>query len=318
MNHTTLLASLARRIAHACLRTRRARAITIAAATSAVVATPFRARQSAASFGGEVASIPVQLASATADIDAAATVAKGRHLGFDTSMYPGDATMQTWRDSAPYEWVGYYLPAPCHKDDSWSGKRETLAGMGWGTAVIYVGQQTWGKSLAKKSTRKPSRNLTCGAELVNAARGTRDADDAIARTLAEGFPTGTVVFLDIEYMERVPQAMRDYYVAWTKRVIADGRLRPGFYAHTRNAALIYRDVRSVYDVAGITEEPPFWIASARDFSPEKSPDDVGHSFAAAWQGILDHSETNGGVRLPIDVSVASAPSPSEMYATSTD
>ena len=63
----------------------------------------------------------------------------GPYLGFDTSEYPGDAAMQTWREHAGYDWVGYYLQAPCHKDASWTGKRDTLETMGWGMAVIYVG-----------------------------------------------------------------------------------------------------------------------------------------------------------------------------------
>ena len=68
----------------------------------------------------------------------------GRHLGFDTYEYPGDEVMAAWRHrDVPYEWVGYYLPAPCHKGRTWTGKRERLAAMGWGMAVIYVGQQTW-------------------------------------------------------------------------------------------------------------------------------------------------------------------------------
>src|SRR5918999_1368235 len=71
---------------------------------------------------------------------------KGRHLGFDTYSYPGDEVKHAWREAdVPYEWVGYYLPsAPCHKGTSWGGKRQTLASMGWGVAVIYVGQQAWG------------------------------------------------------------------------------------------------------------------------------------------------------------------------------
>src|SRR4029079_10925485 len=51
-----------------------------------------------------------------------------------------------WKNEAPYEWVGYYLPAPCHDGTSWSGTRDRLAQMGWGRAVIYVGQQTWDKT----------------------------------------------------------------------------------------------------------------------------------------------------------------------------
>src|SRR2546423_14080710 len=63
----------------------------------------------------------------------------GPHLGFDTFAYPGDDAMQAWLTAdKPYRWVGYYLSAPCHTDDSWEGKRDTLANMGWGMAVISL------------------------------------------------------------------------------------------------------------------------------------------------------------------------------------
>ena len=55
--------------------------------------------------------------------------------------HDGDEAMKAWReeDGAPYEWVGYYLPsAPCHRGESWAGKRQTLTDMGWGLAVVYV------------------------------------------------------------------------------------------------------------------------------------------------------------------------------------
>jgi hypothetical protein len=271
----------------------------------------------------------------------------GRHLGFDTSKYPGDDAMQAWRDDGSFEWVGYYLPsAPCHRDASWSGKREQLSQMGWGLAVVYVGQQTWGKTPGKAelvtkyvkrrvrqvmkshgkrvvryvTKRVPVRvlvqpraepNSSCSAHFVSATRGQGEADDAISRTEAEGFARGTVIFLDIEHMSVVPKAMRDYYKEWTSRVLADGRYRPGFYAHTANAALIYQDVKSVYDSLNVREEPHFWVAgNTAEFAPGKAPTDVGHAFAAVWQGILDRVEERNGHRLPIDVSVAATPSPS--------
>src|SRR5256885_14447901 len=69
---------------------------------------------------------------------------RSTHPGFDTSIYPGDAAMTAWlKPNSPYEWVGYYLQAPCHRDPSWMGKRQTLTNMGWGLAVLYVGQQTF-------------------------------------------------------------------------------------------------------------------------------------------------------------------------------
>src|SRR5690242_5129644 len=75
----------------------------------------------------------------------------GPHLGFDTFAYPGDDAMRAWLTAdKPYRWVGYYLPAPCHQDSSWEGKRPTLSSMGWGMAVIYVGQQTWGRTPGQK------------------------------------------------------------------------------------------------------------------------------------------------------------------------
>lgn len=284
---------------------------------------------------------------------ASATIAdnlsEGPHLGFDTFSYPGDDAMRAWLTAdKPYRWVGYYLPAPCHNDDSWAGKRETLSNMGWGMAVIYVGQQTWGRTPGQKvavtryitkrvkqvKTRngrrvvsyvnkrvpvrvlivpRASRGSSCSTQFVSAARGTADADDAIAKTAADGFAPGTVIFLDIERMESVPAAMRDYYRAWTERVVEDGRYRPAYYAHSYNANLIYRDVKQVLAGAGVSADPPFWIASERGFSIDKAPAEVGHAFAQVWQGLLDVVETHNGVRLPIDVNVGRLPSPSENY-----
>ena len=44
--------------------------------------------------------------------------------GFDTRDYPGDDAMRAWFGSSPYRWVGYYLPAPCYKGTTWSGRRQ--------------------------------------------------------------------------------------------------------------------------------------------------------------------------------------------------
>lgn len=297
------------------------------------------------------------------------SVAPGRHLGFDTYAYPGDEVMRAWRhEDVPFEWVGYYLTAPCHSGTSWMGKRSRLAGMGWGMAVIYVGQQTWdktptgyethyrrvrktvyvnkrvkvyrtvnGKRVARYVTRKvPVKKLVrvpvrvkinpakkdihdCNAQLVSATRGRMEAADAIRRTLAEGFPRGTTIFLDVEYMRAVPQKMRDYYRAWTEAVLADGRYRPGYYVHDRNAAVIYKDVKAVFTKAGIADEPPFWVAGGDDFSPDESaPTDVGHHFAHMWQGELDVVRRWMGHALALDVNVASVPDPSHRYVVAVD
>jgi hypothetical protein len=261
-----------------------------------------------------VAEIPVEVAAKTASTT-------GRHMGFDTNVYPGDKAMRAWRESGKYEWVGYYLPAPCHKDNSWAGKRERLVDMKWGMAVIYVGQQTWGRTprpSSKAAQKALKSGASCNADLVSAARGRIDGDDAVAKAAADGFPKGTVIFLDVERMEKMPQAMRDYYRAWAERVLADGRYRVGVYVHAHNAEDVHDDLQQVFASARNTEEPTIWVASGHNFSRDKAPTDVGHTFADVWQGMLDVMESNNGVRLPIDVNVAAVPSPSDTYAIATD
>jgi hypothetical protein len=338
----------------------------IASVATALVASSFVATNTAGLKGSPVAlaaGIASELPNTMALAADKGLGREGRHLGFDTYHYPGEAVMRAWHAEAPYEWVGYYLPAPCHKGRSWMGKRESLATMGWGMAVIYVGQQTWsktprgyettyrsvrrtkyvnkrvktyvrynGKRVARYVTKRvPVRRTVrvpvrvrvdpkqrplddCNAQLVNGVRGRIEAQDAIRRTEAEGFPRGSVIFLDIEYMRSTPTKMREYYRAWTKHVLADGRYRPGFYAHTRNAALIYKDVKAEYARVGNTEEPPFWVAGNKDgFSTDKAPHEVGHSFAAMWQGVLDVMQEWNGHRLPIDVNVAAVPDPTHQF-----
>jgi hypothetical protein len=318
---------------------RNAFTLVIAAVAASIEAPQLAQRPLAATV--ELADVPSAIGDA---VQRVASHVTGSHLGFDTNLYPGDNAMEAWRHSGDYEWVGYYLKAPCHSDNSWSGTRERLVNQGWGLAVIYVGQQTWGKKLgagnaatastargsaprpvkSKKSHRRARvRTMTrrsaspiattgsrCSASYVNAVQGAIDARDAIATTARDGFPKGSVVFLDVEHMDILPQPMRDYYRAWTRVVLADGRYQPGIYAHTKNAEAIYDDVNEVYDQAGVDADPPFWIAGSSGFSPESAPTDMGHAFASAWQGVLDVVRTHNGVRLPIDISVASAASPS--------
>ncbi|MHB1224308.1 MAG: glycoside hydrolase domain-containing protein [Gemmatimonadaceae bacterium] len=287
-------------------------AVAALAAATAVTQGPRVARLSLGDLPGTIANTP----SAVADLPARVVteIADGRHLGFDTHSYPGDRAMRTWKATAPYEWVGYYLPAPCHADESWSGTRQKLEDMGWGTAVIYVGQQTW------QGIRQPSRatverarrdgTLRCHSSLVDAGQGTTEAGDAVARTAAEGFAEGTVIFLDIEYMDRTTTAMRDYARHWVRAVLADGRYRPGIYVHTSNAEAIFRDASAEYAAAGLAEEPPFWVAGGSKFDTSKTPRAAGQPFTAVWQGLLDVSRSWGGIRLPIDVNMAASPSPS--------
>jgi hypothetical protein len=241
---------------------------------------------------------------------------RGKFVGFDTHTYPGTETMRAWKKTpgSPYKWVGYYLPAPCHNDKSWSGKRDTLVAMGWGLALVYVGQQTWGKTprnLTSAQRAALRKRNDCATDLISEEEGILNADDAVRAASAEGFPPGAVIFLDLERMEKIPEAMRAYYRAWTSRVLASGKYKPGIYAHQHNAEQIFADVKGVFVAAHDTTTPRFWIAGGKGFHEGRAPQDVGFAFAGMWQGVIDVARSVANVRLPVDVNVSAWRSPSE-------
>src|SRR5438105_10807916 len=260
------------------------------------------------------------------------------HPGFDTSLYPGDAAMTAWLwPSSPYEWVGYYLQAPCHRDPTWMGKRSTLTSMGWGLAVLFVGQQTFdgvpdvqlppsfnrvipaddSPPRAREGVVTPptpaevqSGAVTCSRTLLTTEQGTTDASDAVTKTASEGFPGGSVIYLDIEHMDWVPASRSAYYRAWVQQVLADGRFRPGIYVHKANAAAIYAGVNRAYADMNATGSAVFWLTTSVGFSIDRNPQDVGFSWASIWQGMYDVTQTWNGAGITIHVDGATTSSPS--------
>ena len=246
--------------------------------------------------------------------------------------------MRAWlKPGSPYEWVGYYLQAPCHRDPSWMGKRALLTSMGWGLAVLYVGQQTFDgvpsvsvPNIAAPSESQPLKPpaaragimvpatpadiqagaVTCSRTLLTTEQGSIDGIDAVSKTAAEGFPLGTVIYLDIEHMDAIPASMDAYYRAWVQQVLADGRFRPGIYAHKANAAAIYDGVRRAYTDMNASGSAIFWVTSSSGFSLDKSPQQVGFPWASIWQGMLEVNQTWNGATINIDVDIAVMTSPS--------
>jgi hypothetical protein len=243
--------------------------------------------------------------------------------------------MRAWRQSSPYVWVGYYLPAPCHRDVSWSGTRDRLVAMGWGMAVLYLGQQDWAASpnrapaprdtTARDTAARtdsasatpppppaptPSAAPACSAANLSTARGATEAADAAAKAAAEGFPAGTVVYLDVERVMAVSPALAEYVRAWVDGVLAEGRFTPGIYCHRLNADALYQAARAAWTARGRAGDPPFWITSTGGFSLEQPPSGVGLPYASVWQGRLDVPESWGGYTLTVDANVADTRSPS--------
>ena len=252
--------------------------------------------------------------------------------GFDIAVYPGDAALTAWRfPASPYHWVGVYLAAPCHRDATWEGQFTHVTASGWGTAVIYVGQQDWAAipdriptsqaavrasrsgSLAMPDASREQSALTavtCSASLLTVDQGRSEGNDAVTRAASAGVPNGSTIFLDVEYVTSVSPALSSYISAWISAVLSDGRFRPGIYCAKFNAATVHETAIGAYAAAGRHDAPPFWVASSAGFAITNAPAAVGLTYATVWQGQFDVAQSYGGATLTIDVDVANSPSPS--------
>jgi len=256
--------------------------------------------------------------------------------GFDTSAYPGDTAMQRWRAASPYRWVGYYLPAPCHTDASWVGRRAALTTMGWGMAVIFVGEQDWaatvavarpavavgvGGNPAAGSSGAPAvgapgpaagaqTTVRCTRSNLTAEHGAADAGAADSVMVAEGFGRGAQVFLDVEPVDSVSTALATYVRAWIGALLDRSRYLPAVYASVRNAESLRAIEGGEYTRTRTTATPAFWVAGGSGFDIHAAPRESPVPFATVWQGAADLTESWGGVPLFIDVDVADSSAPS--------
>jgi hypothetical protein len=132
--------------------------------------------------------------------------------GFDRNLYPGDATMKTLR--AHFAFTGYWLtPPPGARSNTWPGKRKLLRDLGYGFLVLANGRL--------------DRQIK-SASVAPDQLGQQDAVLAIAAAAKEGFPAGTIIFLDQEEGGRLLPEQTAYFFGWTEAV-ARSRFKPGAY-----------------------------------------------------------------------------------------
>jgi hypothetical protein len=233
--------------------------------------------------------------------------------GFDTRTYPGDVVMRQWKAGSPYRWVGFYLPSPCHPRSTWTGRRDTLDAMGWGFAVLYVGEQDW--SAVPNPPAGPGLDPgagvpRCTSDNLGGERGAADGEEASALAAAEGFPAGTIVYLNVERVDSISAALDGYVRAWVGAVLDGERMRPGLYAHARNAAALHATAQAEFARRQRTDRPRLWVAKAGGFDLRTLPAASGFAEANVWQGLFDVNETWAGATLRIDANVADTASPS--------
>jgi hypothetical protein len=140
-----------------------------------------------------------------------ARVVSRSYLGFDRNKYPGDAAIGVLRKT--FSFCGYWLNTPPGENsNTWQGKRKSLRSRGFGFLVLFNGRLY----LELKSLSNP---ITVGM---------RDAADAVKAAKTEGFPVGTIIFLDQEEGGRMLPEQRAYVYAWVDAVNASG-YRAGVY-----------------------------------------------------------------------------------------
>jgi hypothetical protein len=141
-----------------------------------------------------VSSTAILVAASRSNTEASATTS---FLGFDANDYPGDDALPVLRKTFSFTsfWLG---AAPGEKRTTWLGKRALLASRGFGFVVLYNGRE--------------SRKLKSLADARQ--KGGIDAQTAASLARQEGFPSGTVIFLDIEEGGRLPESYHEYVRAW--------------------------------------------------------------------------------------------------------
>lgn len=132
-------------------------------------------------------------------------------LGFDANEYPGDDALAILRETFSFAsfWLG---PPPGEKRSAWLGKRALLESRGFGFLVLYNGRD--------------SRKLKSVTDARQ--KGVLDAQSAAKLARQEGFPSGTIIFLDIEEGGRLPDSYHEYLRAWLDE-LARARFRGGAY-----------------------------------------------------------------------------------------
>lgn len=132
-------------------------------------------------------------------------------IGFDRNEYPGDGALPLLRKS--FSFTSYWLSAPPgEKKNSWTGKRSVLQAQGFGFLLLYLG--------------RPSGQLPYKKDSIDA--GLADAQNAAATARREGFPEGSVIFLDVEEGGRFFDGYHAYLRSWAQ-ALGREHFRPGIY-----------------------------------------------------------------------------------------
>jgi len=196
------------------------------------------------------------------------------YLGFDRNDYPGDASLAILRKT--FAFTSYWLNnPPGATTNTWKGKRQLLDRAGFGFLVVFNG-----KTYAEMKSRDA------------AALGREDARSAVQGARNEGFPKGTVIFLDQEEGGRLPPEQKAYVYAWIDGV-NETEFHAGVYCSgvpfkERDGTVVVtaEDIRSHANGRSVA----YWVAvdscppsPGCSFAKSPLPSGSGVEFADVWQ-----------------------------------
>ena len=200
------------------------------------------------------------------------------YLGFDRNDYPGDENLRTLRET--FSFAGYWLNhPPGTAANTWTGKRQIVQSAGFGFLVLFNG-----RLLSELKNPENARALA-----------NSDSRRGVVAAQREGFPVGTIIFLDQEEGGRLLPEQRTYLHGWVDGVNAS-RFRAGVYCsgiaakEAGSAGVITADdIRQnaggrkvVYFVANDACPPSPGCAFSK---PAPTPGSSGISFAEVWQFV---------------------------------
>lgn len=203
--------------------------------------------------------------------------------GFDRNQYPGDAALPLLRKS--YSFASYWLsPPPGEKSNSWIGKRSAMKSQGFRFLLLYRGR-TSGELPYKKDS-------------IDA--GLADAQGAATAARREGFPDGSVIFLDVEEGGRFFPGYHAYLRSWAESLTKE-KFRPGIYCSgivvdegEGSTVISADDIREHIGVADVV----YWVYN--DACPPSpgcgvlpnppAPSASGVAYASVWQYVRSPRE----------------------------
>ena len=198
------------------------------------------------------------------------------YLGFDRNDYPGDENLKLLRQTFFY--AGFWLNhPPGEKTNTWAGKRGVLQSAGFGFLVLFNGRLS-----------AELKTVSSGGRL-----GKSDGQAAIASAQREGFPAGTVIFLDQEEGGRMLPEQKAYIYAWVDEITIAG-FRAGIYcsgiAAKEDGGVTVVTAEDIHQNAA-GRKIAYWVAndacppSPGCAFPQKppKPTEGGTDFAEVWQ-----------------------------------